>query len=141
MIAYDAEIMIDRPAAEVFPYLAQIAHFPKWMGGTSTSAISDGPMRVGYRYRYQTDEGEFEMEVTDLEPGRRVGMRTLSGPFEWTGSFEVEDAGDRGSRVSSRGQTRLRGLLRLVQPFVAGETRKRGQQDLVRLKALVESAA
>lgn len=141
MIAYDVEITIDRSAAEVYPYLAEIAHFPKWMGGTSTSAISDGPMRVGYRYRYQTDEGEFEMEVTDLEPGRRVGARTLSGPFDWTGTFEVQDAGTGGSRVSTRGQIELKGLLRLVQPFVAGETRKREQQELVRLKALVESAA
>lgn len=81
------------------------------------------------------------MEVTDLEAGRWVGTRTLSGPFDWIGTFEVQDAGDGGSRVSSRGQIQLKGLLRLAQPFAAGEIRKREQQELVRLKTLVESAA
>ena len=141
MIKYSVGITVERPAVDVFPYLADIVHFPSWMGGTRTEPISDGPMRVGYRYRYLTGEGMFEMEVSGFDPDRRVTTRTVSGPFHWSGTFEVvADGGDR-SRVVSRGEIQLRGLMRVAQPFMGGEIAKREQQELVRLKALVEGSA
>jgi len=62
MVSYRADITVERPAADVFPFLADISVFPQWMGGTSTEPISPGPMAVGYRYRYQTDEGLMEID-------------------------------------------------------------------------------
>jgi len=141
MITYTVQITIDRPAAEIFPSLADIAHFPNWMGGSTTQATSDGPMRVGYRYRYKTDEGDFEMEVTDLEPGRSVSTRTLSGPFDWEGTFRVTDDGDAASRVVSSGRIGLGRIKRLAEPFMGGEVRRREQAELARLKVLVEGSA
>jgi len=141
MIKYRVDIAVDRPAADVFPYLADINFFPKWMGGTSTEPVRRGAMREGYRYTYLTEEGKLEMEVTELEPGRSVSTRTLSGPFEWEGTFRVTDDGNAGSRVVSSGRIGLSGIKRLAEPFMGGEVRRREQAELTRLKALVEGSA
>ena len=138
MIHYSVDITVDRPTADVFPYLADITTYPQWMGGSSTEAISPGPLAPGYRYRYQTDEGEFELEVTAVMPGRGFSARTVTGPMDWTGTFEVNPDGDAGSRVLSSGSIRLRGIRRLMEPFAGGEVRQREQAELDRLKALVE---
>ena len=47
MITYRVDIAVDRPAADVFPYLADVTRHPSWMGGSRATPISDGPMRVG----------------------------------------------------------------------------------------------
>ena len=139
MITYGTEILIDRPAADVFPYLADVSRHASWMGGSSSTAISEGDMRPGFRYRQRTDEGEFELEITDFHPGRSFSARTVSGPMDWTGTFEVQPEGEAASRVLSRGQIRLTGIKRLLEPFAGGEVRRSEARELARLKALVEA--
>lgn len=138
MVNYRVDIAVDRPAADVFPYLADIHAYPQWMGGNRAEPISDGPMRTGYRYRYFTDEGEFDMEVTDLQPGRGITARSISGPFRWAGTFSVVDEGEGRSRVTSEGSIRLGGIRRLMEPLAGGEVRRGEQAELDRLKALAE---
>ena len=69
MITYNVDIVVDRNAADVFPYFSDVTRHPSWMGGSEASPISDGPMRPGYRYLHRTDEGEFEMEITAFDAG------------------------------------------------------------------------
>ncbi|HJT63680.1 MAG TPA: SRPBCC family protein [Candidatus Limnocylindria bacterium] len=138
MITYRVDIAVDRPADDVFPFLADIATYPQWMGGISTEAISPGPLAPGFRYRYQMDEGEFEFEVTSVMPGRGFSARTVTGPMDWTGTFEVDPDGDGRSRVVSSGSVGLRGIRRLIEPLAGGEVRQREQAELERLKNLVE---
>ena len=141
MITYRTDITVNRPAGEIFPYLSDITRFPSWMGGHTTQALTDGPMQVGFWYRYRTDEGTFEMEVTGYDPNRGTTSRTLAGPFHWEGTFTLEPLGDATTRVVSAGEMQFGGLMRLAQPFLGGEIRKREQAELVRLKALAEGAA
>lgn len=137
MIHYSVDIAVDRPAADVFPYLADVTRHPSWMGGSQAAPISEGPMRPGYRYRHAIDEGEFEMEVTDFVPGVRLSARTVAGPFNWAGTFQVGPE-STGSRVTSTGAIRLTGWKRLAEPFMGREVQRRERQELVRLKAIVE---
>jgi uncharacterized protein YndB with AHSA1/START domain len=141
MINYSVDITIDRPAADVFPYLADVTQHPAWMGGTYAAPISEGSMRVGYRYRQSTDEGDWEFEITEFEAGRLFSARTITGPVDWTGTFEVLPNEPQDSRVVSRGSIRLLGIRRLLEPFAGGEVRKSELGELVRLKALVEGDA
>jgi uncharacterized protein YndB with AHSA1/START domain len=141
MITYRVDIVVDRPAADVFPYFADVTRHPSWMGGSSATPTTEGPMRTGYRYTHRSDEGEMEMEVTALDAGHSFSARTLSGPFTWEGTFAVEDEGPTRSRVTSSGRVQMKGVMRIVQPFLGGEIRRREQAELTRLKALVERAA
>ncbi|HET9497150.1 MAG TPA: SRPBCC family protein [Candidatus Limnocylindria bacterium] len=138
MIHYNVDITVNRPTADVFPFLADVTRHPSWMGGSTAVPISDGPMRPGYRYRHSTDEGELEIEVTDFEPGVRLSARTVDGPYDWAGTFQLGPEAE-GSRVISTGAIRLTGWKRLAEPFLGREVQRREQQELVRLKAIVES--
>jgi uncharacterized membrane protein len=138
MVNYSDDITVDRPAAHVFSFVADVTRHPSWMGGTAASAMTDGPVQPGYRYRYATDEGDLELEVTGYQPGRSFSARSLSGPFRWSGTFEVQPDGDRRSIVRSTGSVRLSGIRRLLEPFMGSEVRKREHGELVRLKALAE---
>ncbi len=141
MIHYSVDIVVQRPAADVFRYLADVTRHPSWMGGSDAAPISVGPMQPGFRYRHATDEGEFEMEVTEFVPGERLSARAVGGPFGWAGTFHVGPEGVAGSRVTSTGDVRLNGWKRLMEPFLGREVHHREHQELVRLKALVEGAA
>jgi uncharacterized protein YndB with AHSA1/START domain len=141
MVNYRENITIDRPAADVFLFVADVTRHPSWMGGAGATVMTDGPVQPGYRYRYAADEGDLEMEVTDFQPGRSFSARTLSGPFRWAGTFEVEADGDARSVVRSTGSVQLTGIRRLLEPFMGGEVRKREHEELVRLKGLAEGGA
>lgn len=138
MIHYSVDITVDRPADEVFPFLADVTRHASWMGGSNSEPISEGPMRTGYRYRQSIDEGDFEIEVTAFQPGRLFAARTISGPFSWEGSFEVVPDGEATSRVMSSGAIALSGIRRLAEPFARGEVQRREHGELVRLKDLAE---
>jgi uncharacterized protein YndB with AHSA1/START domain len=141
MVNHSDDITIDRPADAVFFFVADVNRHPSWMGGKGASAMTEGPVQAGYRYRYQTDEGDMELEVTDFQPGRSFSARTVWGPFRWEGTFEVEPDGDGRSRVRSSGSLRLTGIRRILEPFMGGEVRRREREELVRLKALAEASA
>ena len=141
MITYETDIAVERPAADVLPYLADVTRHGSWMGASESVALTDGPMRPGYRLRYVTGEGDWEVEVTEFTPGVGLSARTISGPMQWSGTFEVHPDGERASRVVSRGTMSFTGIRRLLEPFIGSEVRKREHAELVRLKALAEGGA
>ena len=137
MINYSVDITVDRPTDDVFPYLADITTYPQMDGRHQVpEAISPGPLAPGYRYRYQTDEGEFELEVTDCHA--RTGVLRPHG--DRTDGLDRNLRGrtpmvTRAAGSLSSGSMRLRGIRRLMEPFAGGEVRQREQAELDRLKA------
>ena len=79
------------------------------------------------------------LELTAVEPGRRMAWDTFSGPIKWDGEYRVEPAG-AGTEVSQQGRLRFTGLWRLIEPLVGSEIRNGEVKELDRLKAAVESA-
>jgi uncharacterized protein YndB with AHSA1/START domain len=141
MVNYSDSISVDRPAEDVFSFVADVTRHPTWMGGTGATPATDGPVRQGYRYRYASNEGDLELEVTDFQPGRSFSARTLAGPFRWAGTFEVQPDGEGHSTVRSTGSVKLTGIRRVFEPFMGGEVRKREHAELVRLKSLAEGGS
>ncbi len=80
----------------------------------------------------------FAIEVTEVEPERSIGFRTLAGPFAWHGRWEVRamDAGN--TEVTATGTIRMFGLRRLLEPFMGGEIQKSETKELVRLRDVLE---
>lgn len=73
------EITIGRRPAAVFAYLADLENLPSWNYAISdTRKITTGPVAVGSRYeqtRTVPVHAEERLEVTELEPGRRLVLR------------------------------------------------------------------
>ena len=80
---------------------------------------------------------EYTYEIVDLEPGRRLVMRTAQGPFPMETTYTWTAEGD-GTRMTLRNRGEPAGFSRLMAPFLATVVRRANRKDLARLKTLLE---
>jgi uncharacterized membrane protein len=143
MIEVRISLEIDRPATEVFDFLADMANNPRWQRGMrSCRWTSDGPLRVGSTY---DQEASFlgktitsSFEVTELDPGRKIRIETTSGPMPIDVTRTVEPVRS-GSRVAATVRGDPSGLYRVAAPLMRVLVRSSVSRDYRRLKALIES--
>ena len=68
----ESEILISRPPAEVFDYLARAERLPEYVADfASVKQASDGEPGLGTQYSYEMVRGQTEgtFEWTEFEPG------------------------------------------------------------------------
>ena len=112
-----AAVEIERPAAEVFPWLTEPEKIVQWRAGPET-----------------------ESEIVALEPGRLLAQR-LAGPGYAAGArYELEEAGGK-TRLRCRVDSRYSGFPRkLLAPALTPRAQWKLEEDLRRLKERVENA-
>ncbi|HEX2072947.1 MAG TPA: SRPBCC family protein [Geodermatophilus sp.] len=139
------ETVIRRPCAEVAAYAADPANAPEWYENiSSVEWRTPPPVAVGSRIAFVASflgrRLAYTYEVTDLEPGRRLVMRTTDGPFpmETTYTWEPLDAG--ATRMTLRNRGGPGGFQGLLAPFMAVAVRRANRKDLARLRELLERA-
>ena len=89
----DNEVLVERPPAEVFAFLADAENDPAWRPGVLDIArvSGDGP-GAGARYR-QGVRGpggrriDADVETTSYEPDRLIGFRATAGPVRPEGRY------------------------------------------------------
>jgi hypothetical protein len=79
------------------------------------------------------------LELTAVEPGRRMAFRSFSGPIRWEGDYTLEPDGESGTTVSQQGTLTFAGLWRLFEPLMGREISEGEIKELERLKVAVES--
>jgi uncharacterized protein YndB with AHSA1/START domain len=88
---------IKAPLDEVYKALATRAGLAGWW---TTSTQEESKVGGLLKFRFSSDGreiGGFDMEVLELQVGRRVLWQVLDGPAEWIGtriSFEIRQEGD-----------------------------------------------
>jgi uncharacterized membrane protein len=137
-----AEVHVARPREEVAAYMTDPANDPEWIGGLREARLlGDGPLGEGSHVaRVASFLGrrvDYVNEVTRLEPGRLLDMRSVKAPFPmWiTYSFEDRDGGTL-VRNHVRGGG---GLFSLGSPLFAPLVRRNVRKDLKRLREVLES--
>jgi len=136
------DIDIQRPAAEVFDYIADFENNPLWQGGMETCMwTSDGPIAVGSTYeqvaKFMGRPILTTFKVTALEPGRSISIESIVSTFPIQVTRNVEPSGDGSCRVTANvaGQPPL--LMRLM-PGMNWMVKRSVTQDYARLKELLE---
>jgi len=129
---------------EVYRLASDVNRMDDWTEMTGTHLISGDMARVGSQLEITIKMGPRKQvmvfQLTELEQNRRFGFKTVSkGAMEWDGDFTFEPQGPSSTRMVSSGQIRLNGLLRLLEPLMAGEVRSGEAKELVKFKELVES--
>ena len=139
------EVVIDRPCDEVAAYAADPSHAPDWyVNIESVEWHTEAPLRVGSRVafvaRFLGRPLEYTYEIVELEPGRRLVMRTAEGPFpmETTYTWTSLDAGR--TRMTLRNRGAPAGFSKLTSPFMAAAMRRANNKDLANLKRILERA-
>ena len=133
-------LVIRRPPAEVFAFLADGETAPQWRSGVLDVRLRSGS-GAGAVYE-QGVKGPFgrrvpaDYEITAHEPDRRLAFGAIAGPVRPEGSFELEPA-DGGTRVTFRLACELSGPSRLMAPMVARTMRSEVAQ-LERLREVLE---
>jgi uncharacterized protein YndB with AHSA1/START domain len=135
-------IEIARPRAEVAAYAADPDHATAWYENIrSVEWRSEPPLAVGSRLAFVAAflgrRMAYTYEVVEHVPGERFVMRTTQGPFPMETTYTWEDAG-AGTRMTLRNRGEPAGFARLGAPLLERAMRRANQQDLRRLKTLLE---
>jgi hypothetical protein len=145
MVRIEGEIVIDRPVEEVFDVVADERNEPRFNPRMRlVEQISDGPIRVGTRFRAETVSVgrpvEMVIEYTGYERPRRLASMThmSSMDIHYTLTFEPVP---EGTRMRWSGDVEPRGILKVMSPVVARMGRRQEQAIWSALKHLLEGQA
>lgn len=146
MITSRTEQVIERPAADVWTYAADIVRHPDWMSVTEAALLRGTGSEVGSRGRERVALGPFkwdvEFEVAEAIPERRIVWRAVSGaPFDLEVSLDLEPAGALSTRATYGAAIEPHGLWRLLSPLMGAEGKAGPERELRRLKENVEKLA
>jgi uncharacterized membrane protein len=142
-----SSVEIDRPAADVFAYLDDLARHGEWQDAiVSTRVLTDGPVGVGTRAVDTRRVGgsrtqDSTYEIVEHDPPRGSAFRGIDGPVRPVGSMRVEALDEGRSRVTVEVDLKGHGLAGAVlAPIARSQARKQIPKDQQKLKELLEAA-
>jgi carbon monoxide dehydrogenase subunit G len=134
-------IVIERPPAEVFAFVADPRNLPVWQPSVLEVRVPDGPVRLGSVFAEKRHLGPFHatatVEVTGLEPKRSFNLRATGGPIPVDIDHTFEDVGGS-TRLTIAAEGRPRGPMRFAAATIARTVEHAVEGDLARLKLLLE---
>jgi uncharacterized protein YndB with AHSA1/START domain len=98
-VKIEASIEIDKPIADVWRWYAEdhVRNHPRWNPDLELEQVTDGPIGVGTKIRRRNTMGEApvegEMEVTQFDPPRAMGVSIKDGVAESLGLGTLEERG------------------------------------------------
>ncbi len=81
----------------------------------------------------------YTYEVVELEPQRRLVMRTADGPFPMETTYTWEATSDGGTRMTLRNRGNPSGFSRVAAPLMERAMSRATTKDLARLKEMLEA--
>ena len=138
-------IEIERPAPHVFAFLAASERRQRWMSALKESKqVSDGPLGLGTRFRdVFEDHGqrfEIDAEIVAWEPHEKLAIDLKASAFESRVTQLLAPGRNGGTRLTTRMETEYKSALaRLMAGVVTGHAQKQLEEDLARLKDILET--
>lgn len=135
-------VVIHRPVAEVFAFVADGEQGTRWRSGVLDIRRIAGE-GVGTRY-LQGVAGPLgrrvaaDYEITVFEPNQRIEFQTVAGPVRPHGRYDFA-AEDGGTRLTFTLDAALNGLRRLLMGSMVQRTMEGEVQALDRLKHVLEA--
>jgi uncharacterized membrane protein len=133
-------VMINRPATEVFAFLADGENDLRWRPNvTDIAHVSGTGLGAVYRQGIKGPGGTrigADYEITAYEPSKRLAFRALEGPVRTEGEYTLDARGDRTS-VTLRLSWQPSGMARLLTPVVA-RTMEGEVDALTNLRSVLE---
>ena len=136
--------VIDRPALQVFAFVADVSNNPRWQKGqVSCRWTTPPPVGIGSTYdqeaRFLGRRVLSTFEVVEYQPGRSVTIQTVTSSFPIRVRRSVEPLDEGRSRVVAEIDGEPGGFFRLVAPLVRRLAQRSVDADYDRLKDLLES--
>lgn len=135
-------VIIDRPVAQVFAFVADHQNLPAWTVGVKQSErLTGGAPASGSRYRVvgtllgRTVQSSYQ--VTAFELGRGFEGTMTSPMFGFSEQYRFE-AAPGGTRVSMSAALEPHGVFRFLSPVMTAGVRRQVRADHRRLKTVLE---
>jgi Polyketide cyclase / dehydrase and lipid transport len=136
-------VEIARSRDEVARFAADVENATAWYENIkSVQWRTEPPLKVGSRVAFVAEflgrRLEYVYEIRGWVPGERLVMSTEQGPFAMQTTYTWEDAGPGRTLMVLRNSGEPRGFKRIGAPLMARAMRRANEQDLARLKRLLE---
>ncbi len=138
------EIEIDRPVATVAAFSSDPGNAPAWYVNIQSVAWRTAPTvqvgaQVDFVAQFLGRRLAYTYEIVDWEPGARLTMRTADGPFPMETTYTWTPTRAGGTHMTLRNRGQPAGFSRVTAPLMVLAMRRANQNDLRRLKALLEA--
>ena len=141
----ETKVSINKPVKEVWDFFKNPDNLVRWLGGLQKfEHVSGIPGTVGAKAKHHFLERGKELildgEITEVEEQKRiVGILDSSMMLnKVTNSFN--DLGNDQTEVTISSDTQFKGFLwKQIGPLMKGEFKKRQENDLQKLKQLLET--
>lgn len=138
-----ASIVVRRPVAEVFAFVADARNRPSWDDSVVTEELTSAePIRQGTtvhtRLRSMGREYAYDWVVTSFEPPVGMIVTSTAGPLPTTLTYVLTDLGGA-TQVEFTVVGRPTGALRLLRPAVSRSTQKNLDRSFGRLQQVLEA--
>lgn len=136
------EVVVERPADEVFAFVSDFENNPRWQRGMrSCRWTSPPPHREGATYdqvaRFLGRDIISSFVVVEHELGRRVKITSTAGPFPITETRTVEPDGESGAKVTAVVEGDASRFFRLAAPLLRPMVARSVRRDYARLSRLL----
>ena len=139
-----SSIEINRCAADVFDYVADMSNNTRWQKGqVRCTWTSEPPLRLGSTYE---QEARFlgksilsNFTVTEYEPGHRIRIVSTGGTMEIDVTRPVEPITDDRCTVTAVVRGAAPGPMKILGPLLPRIVRSSVDKDYQRLKTLLEA--
>jgi hypothetical protein len=137
-------VTINRPAADVFAYIADGTTGSAWrssvveikhQSGEGVGAIYRQRVRGPLRRKIAAD-----YEVTTYDPGRRLAFKAIAGPVRPTGTYRLSESNGR-TKLTFKLDAEMGRLRRLLMGRSVQKSMNAEMKALDRLKELLEADA
>ena len=143
MINLNVSTIIFQPVKQVFDFVSSPENDSQWQSGTLAAAkLPDGTSKTGSFFRSighllgHRMQGLFE--VTEYEPDRKYGFKSLSGPLHTQTSYTFESAsGD--TKISISTQAHVVKFFEMNERVLERKMKKQLKENLAFLKDLLEA--
>ncbi|MEA2362463.1 MAG: hypothetical protein QOD71_1608 [Thermoleophilaceae bacterium] len=145
----EKQVDIQAPPERVFAFLADSENMPQWQTALDqVEQVSPGAPCKGTSYRFASSDPPLEstIEWVEFDENRKLAWhgppaRVGPGSIQFTGSHTLEPLDGGGTRLRSIFETKFGGVLKAIGPLRGRLIAKEIEDDLRRLKSLLERAS
>lgn len=142
MINLISSALIERPVRQVFDFVSTPENDFQWQYGTlATARLSkgSGAMRTFFRsighLMGRRNLGTFE--ITEFEPNKKYGFKSLSGPVHSSTSYTLENVSGR-TRINISIQASAPNFFHITEKLLWKTMKLQLEEDVARLKTILE---
>ncbi len=143
MVDVQTEIRIMQPIQRVSEYAANPDNAPEWYKNIKTIEWkTPKPLKLGSRIAFVAHflgkRLEYVYEIIALVPGKKLVMKTASGPFPMETIYTWESLDANITRMTLRNRGNPTGFSKIVSPVMEFAMRRANKKDLLMIKRILE---